>query len=207
MLIDGATAAAVLIVLAVIALRAFASPAGQRPGSAGSGAASAAQVPGSHVSPAASPGSPSASASAPASPSACLVGGTWIATSDQVINHIDTEPVQFTGVGATETFAADGRAVYNWGKGIVYKGAFHGVSWTEIIHGRITMHYEVRNSSLLYSDAVAHHGGWTLYEGGVLNNSGPLSLEPGGTRFTCTGRTLKQFDRSGSTELARVRSG
>ena len=204
-LITGTAIAAALLVLAVVALRALGSPAADQRASTGPGSATAGQQPAAHASPAASL-APSPATSPQPTPRSCLIG-TWIATSDQLVNFISTEPVQFTAAGVIQTFAADGRATENWGKGTVYKGSFQGVPWTEIIHGVITMHYEVRGGSLLLSDAVTHHGGWSLYDAGVLNNSGPLSLEPGPERFTCSGRSLKQFVRNGSSELTRRRSG
>jgi serine/threonine protein kinase len=146
-----------------------------------------------------------ASASARPSQSSTLdpcVIGTWKGTSEDLINNIDNNPVQFTGPGATEIDLPDGTQEMDYGHSTVYTANVNGNQWTDVFRGTATMHYEDLNGMVLISD-VSAHGSWELLENGSVTNSGPLSIEPTPYRYTCSGDTMREFFTNGSDELTR----
>jgi hypothetical protein len=110
--------------------------------------------------------------------------------------------VEFSGPGPTLIVRPDGSAISDWGQGKTLAATVGGVRWTDVIRGRATMHAETQNGSILVSD-VSPAGSWTLSDNGVYNNSGPLALEPGPVRYTCSGDSLREFPADGSLELTR----
>jgi serine/threonine kinase PknH len=132
----------------------------------------------------------------------CLVG-TWnmvVVDQDNTFNGVF---VQFSGAGERVTIRPDGSAVADWSPSETLRATVNGVPWTDVIEGQATMNAETQNGFLLLSDVTAT-GTWTLYDNGAYNNSGPLSLEPGPIRYTCSGNTLREYPDDGSLQATRV---
>jgi hypothetical protein len=145
---------------------------------------------------------PSASPSPTTALDSCLVGN-WKASAVDLLNTINGAPVQFTGGGTRLTVRPDGSAVSDW-PGVVLTATVNGDSWTDVLRGTATMHLETYGGSMLVSGVTpSKNAEWTLYDNGVYNNSGPLTVEPGPTRYTCAGNSLREFPDNGSLELAR----
>jgi serine/threonine protein kinase len=150
------------------------------------------------------PQSPGANPPPPNSTSAldsCLIG-TWTGVSEDITNTIDGSPVQFSGLGPNETYRADGTGVVDYGTETVFSATSKGESWTEVVHGSATVHFETRDGNLVTSD-IQPSGGWTIYENGVYNNSGRLSLNTAPAPYTCSKTALRIVPSGGSVELVR----
>jgi hypothetical protein len=133
----------------------------------------------------------------------CLIG-SWKATSDNLINKIYGESVEFTGKGATLVVRADGSSVTDW-TGMVLSANVNGNSWTDVFKGSASVHLETADGFILQSDVTPSKGAeWTLKENGAYSNSGPLSAEPGPERYTCAGNSLREFADNGSDEYVRT---
>jgi serine/threonine protein kinase len=134
----------------------------------------------------------------------CVIG-TWAPVSEDVTNTINGNPVQFSGLGPNETYRSDGTLIADYGSstGSVFTANAGGESWEEIVRGTATAQYETRNGTLLDSD-IRPVGTWTLYENGVYNNSGALTVETAPTPYTCTQNTLKIYPPNGSLVLDRT---
>jgi Protein kinase domain len=145
--------------------------------------------------------SPTPSPTASSDLDSCLFGA-WKPISEDVINHIDSQPVTFTGRGAAQTYTPGGRLIASYGQGTVYTATVSGNNWTEIVRGRETMDYQTLGGRLLVSRASIH-GSLTLLENGAYNNSQPLSLNPGTERYICSGNSLREYVNSGALELTR----
>ena len=131
----------------------------------------------------------------------CLVG-SWAGVNEDVTNTIDNNPVQFSGVGPTDTFNADGTGSTDYGSETDYNATAEGITWLEKVSGSATARYETRNGTLLTSD-INVHGTWTLLQNGAFNNSGALSIDNSPARYTCSGNTLRIYPPHGSVEFVR----
>ena len=130
--------------------------------------------------------------------------GAWKGVNEGVTNHIDNNPVEFSGRGPAMTLRANGRGRNYYGKHLVYRGGMvNGNRWTEVFHGYVTYDWQIQGRSMDLSD-IKPHGTWELLENGAYNNGGPLSLATGPGSFSCSGDTLRFYDNSGSTVLKRV---
>jgi hypothetical protein len=99
---------------------------------------------------------------------------------------------------------ADGSSVTDW-TGMVLSANVNGNIWTDVFKGSAAMHMETSGGVILSSDVTPSKGAkWTLNENGAYNNSGPLSAEPGPTRYTCAGNSLREFADNGSDEFTRA---
>jgi hypothetical protein len=151
-------------------------------------------------------GQPSARSSTPSAsstpnPADCLIG-RWIGVSEDLTSTINNNPVTYTGPGPIETYSADGTATstYNSSK---FSTTVNGVTWTEIFKGGATLHYEIQNGQMLFSD-VKNHGTWTLLENGAYNNSGPFTIVATPERFSCSANTLREYVSNGSVVSRRA---
>jgi hypothetical protein len=135
------------------------------------------------------------------SPAACLIG-QWKGTSEDLTGTINNNPVTSTGAGPTETYRTDGTSTtaYNGSK---FSTTVNGVTWTEVIKGGATFHYEIQNGQMLFSD-IKNHGTWTLLENGAYNNSGAFTIVATPERFSCSGNTLREYVSNGSVVSRRV---
>ena len=66
-----------------------------------------------------------------------------------------------------------------------------------------TIHYEIQNGLMLFSD-IRNHGTWTLLENGAYNNSGAFTIVATPERFSCSGNTLREYVSNGSVVSRRV---
>jgi hypothetical protein len=132
----------------------------------------------------------------------CLVG-TWTDVADDLDNTIDSRLVQFTGHGGYMIVRADGSGMMAFGPETM-SATDNGNKWTDVFEGSATMHVDTSGGTILYSDVVpSKNAGYTLYENGGYNNSGPTTIEPGPSRYTCSGNTLRIFDNAGSSVFVR----
>jgi hypothetical protein len=131
----------------------------------------------------------------------CLFG-TWTGVSEDVTNTINGNPVEFTGLGPTETFNSDGTGTTDYGSGTDFNATAEGHSWEEIVTGSATARWATGNGELMSSE-VQPDGTWTLLEDGNFNNSGSLSLDPEPSRYTCTSTTLTLYAQQGSETFER----
>jgi len=123
----------------------------------------------------------------------------------QQLEHIDNNPVEFTGrSGLGETVVHSGGTYHgNFGNGMVLSADVSGNQWAEILHGTFSGHIETRSGMELVSN-VSAHGTWELTENGAYNNGGPLSMDLTPTRYTCSGNTLREFGSASTIVSARV---
>jgi hypothetical protein len=132
----------------------------------------------------------------------CLVG-TWRSETEDLINIINGNSIQFTGSGAVATFRPDGTVVTDYGNGTALMATVNGGEWTDVFRGAATGHWDTQNGTLLFS-GISAHGSWTLEYNGAYNNGGPLSVEPGPVPYKCSGNTLREFFADGSSVLSRL---
>jgi serine/threonine protein kinase len=141
------------------------------------------------------------SPSASLSPAACLIG-QWIGTSEDLTGTINNNSVTYTGSGPTETYSTDGTSTTTY-NGSKFSTTVNGVTWTEILKGGATFHYEIQNGLMLFSD-IRNHGTWTLLENGAYNNSGAFTIVATPERFSCSGNTLREYVSNGSVVSRRM---
>jgi hypothetical protein len=135
---------------------------------------------------------------------ACLVG-TWTVVADDLIDTIDSNPVQFTftGRGGYLIVRADGSGFEAFNHETM-AATVNGNRWTDVLDGSVTMHIDTRGGAMLFSDVVPSKDATsTLYENGAFNVSVPTTLEPGPLRYTCSGNTLRTFATDGSSVSTR----
>jgi serine/threonine protein kinase len=136
-------------------------------------------------------------------PFTCLLG-TWRQNVEDVPSTVNGDNVLYAGgAGAKQTFRPDGINIIDYGDGTDYSVKVNGVTWTQIVKGSATMHYETQDGTLLTSN-VSAHGSETILEAGAYNSGGPLTLNTQPDRYTCTGNSLHIFaPNGGSVELTR----
>lgn len=133
----------------------------------------------------------------------CLFG-TWSGVSEDVTNTIDNNPVDFSGVGPTETFNSDGTVLTDYGTETDFNATTaDGHTWLEKVSGSATGDYQTQNGMLLSSNTQPT-GSWVLLEDGVYNNSGTLSLDSAPAAYTCSATTLRIYPAHGSLEFVRT---
>ena len=129
--------------------------------------------------------------------------GTWTGVTEDNTTTVNLAPVQFTGRGPTETFHPDGTQTVDYGTGTDLTATVNGEPWLVRFSGNATGHWETRGGMLYSSDIVAN-GTQTAYENGVYNTSGPLTMNPGPSSYTCSGNTLRIYVSQGSLVLTRA---
>lgn len=147
-----------------------------------------------------------AALSASSSPTSLLdpyLFGTWTGVTEDNTTTVNLAPVQFTGRGPTETFHPDGTQTVDYGTGTDLTATVNGEPWLVRFSGNATGHWETRGGMLYSSDIVAN-GTQTAYENGVYNTSGPLTMNPGPSSYTCSGNTLRIYVSQGSLVLTRA---
>jgi hypothetical protein len=195
-----AAAAAAVIALALGSADAAGLLGQHGPARAAGAHAGAAVTPArAHKSPPASPGPSLAPGVDP-----CVVG-TWTGTADDVQLTIDGQSVQATGTGPTEIDLPDGTQEAEYGSRTAFTAIFGGNTWTYIVTGLATAHYEDIGGVVYLSD-ISDHGTTELLENGVYNTGGPLMTAPQPYRYTCSGNEMREFfpaPSTGSQELTR----
>jgi hypothetical protein len=147
---------------------------------------------------------PRPSPSGPAPNSAACVTGTWRAVDQQIIVNINNQNVVFTGAGSVDTYRANG-TISTVFKNEVFRANINGVPWTEVITGTSTGHWAVSTSGEISYSSTNSNGTETLYDDGVLDNSGPLEETPGSNPFSCSGVAMSEsFPTGGSDQMTRV---
>ncbi|MFY1673464.1 Hsp70 family protein [Plantactinospora sp. WMMB334] len=194
----GAAVAGILGAVTVAALAASGLPqgSGDRAGGAGSGS-SASPSPSPSPTPAATPSVTAAGVDS------CLVG-VWRSVSDQSINRIDGNEVQFTGgTGVLQTYAANGRVTMDFNKSKDSTATVNGVRWRHRIRGTVSANVYHRNG-LEYVSDVRANGTMVFYRGSKRNASSELSLLLEPSEYICTGDRMRFFG-NGASEWIRVR--
>jgi len=126
----------------------------------------------------------------------CLIG-SWTGVSDDLVNHIDSNPVTFISKGPNTTFQADGTSTVDYGSGTTYAATYQGHAWKEVFKGSATMHTMTRGG-LLYISNVSANGSWALSEDGSTQNSGALSVNQTPGPYSCSATTLVEYTPDGS---------
>ena len=135
--------------------------------------------------------------SPPPNPPACLLG-TWKVTTDDLVNTINGTGVQFTGPGPILIFRRNGTGEDLFGRTTtVLSAVVNGVNWTDTIAGTMKWHWLVKNGEVLYTGGVSH-GTQTLRDDGVINDTVPLSMEPGAVPYSCSRKYMREVFPDGS---------
>jgi serine/threonine kinase PknH len=202
-----AAAAAALLLAGLVGYGAFILTSPDGPGGSRHPAADG-NSPGLGARPAngrAAPASPSPSLSSSLDP--CLFG-TWTYTGEDIVSTIDGASVIYTGgAGITQSFQPDGITTLNDGDHGVYTTTYHGTRYTAINKGIATMHYQTQDGMLLLSD-VSEHGTQEVVSNGVVQSSGPLTMNTEPERYSCSAETLRLYALNGSSVVeTRDQSG
>ncbi|HEY6493744.1 MAG TPA: hypothetical protein VIZ43_10745, partial [Trebonia sp.] len=129
----------------------------------------------------------------------CLVG-TWKDAGDTLDNTIDGQPGRFTGAGGGMEVSANGSVTEQFGPETL-TATINGNVWTEVLGGSATMHATTQGGDITFHDVAASpSAAYTLYENGVYDSSGPMSVSTTPTRYTCSASTLR-LDWSDGTSL------
>jgi hypothetical protein len=145
---------------------------------------------------------PSASPKRPYAVDSCLVGN-WKDAGDVLDNTIDGQTGQFTGTGGGMEVTADGSGTEQFGPETL-TATIAGNVWTEVLGGSATMHVTTRDGDMVFSDVAASpDASYKLYENGIYNNSGPMSVSTTPTRYTCSSSTLRLYWSDGSSTYRR----
>lgn len=135
----------------------------------------------------------------------CLVG-SWTGLSDDLVNHIDGNPVTFVSKGPNTTFLVNGTMTVDYGSGTTYSASYQGHDWKTVFKGAATTHAMTRDG-LLYVSNVSANGSWVLTEDGSTNNSGALSVNMTPGPYTCSATTLVEYTPDGSDTETFTRIG
>jgi hypothetical protein len=131
----------------------------------------------------------------------CLIG-VWKGINDTSPGYIYGQPVQYVGLGPTQTLWPNGRGKAYYGKRMVYRAKINGNVWTDVFSGYATFDWTAKND-VTRTYRVRSHGTSLLYENGVFQNSRPLRVLSGLGRYTCSGNSLQFFQRGDVTTLTR----
>jgi hypothetical protein len=161
-------------------------------------------------SPAATPTPTAATAVAPApgaktsdAVDSCLVGN-WKDAGDVLNNTIEGQPGQFTGAGGGLEVMADGDVTQQFGPETL-TGTIDGNVWTEVLAGSATMRAATSKGDLTFSDiAASPDASYKLYENGVYNSTGPMSVSTAPNRYTCSASTLRLYWSDGTSVYDRA---
>jgi len=133
----------------------------------------------------------------------CLVGN-WKDAGDVLVNTLnDGQSGQFTGTGGGMEVNAGGGVTQQLGPETL-TATIEGNVWAEVLGGSVSMHATTRNGDIIYSDVSASpDAGYKLYENGVYNSSGPMSVSTNPTRYTCSSSTLRLYWSDGTSTYDR----
>jgi len=72
--------------------------------------------------------------------------------------------------------------------------------WTEVLSGSATMHATTSHGEMVFSDiAASPDAGYKLYENGIYQNAGPMSVSTNPNRYTCSSTTLRLYWSDGTS--------
>lgn len=192
----GTLGTALLSAGAVVALVVGVVLAGRSPAATGPGLHPVAQPSIQHSATPKPSGRPTASPSPTPAIDPCLIG-SWTGVSDDLVNHIDGNPVTFVSKGPNTTFQADGTSTVDYGSGTTYAATYQGHAWKTVFKGSATMHTMTRGGTL-YTSNVSANGSWVLSEDGSTNNSGQLSINQTPGPYSCSATTLVEYTPDGT---------
>jgi hypothetical protein len=79
-----------------------------------------------------------------------------------------------------------------------------GNVWTEVLGGSVTMHAATRHGDIVFSDvATSPDASYKLYENGIFNSTGPMSVSTTPTRYTCSSSTARLYWSDGTSTYDR----
>jgi serine/threonine protein kinase len=132
----------------------------------------------------------------------CLVG-TWKDAGDFLDNTIDGQPGQFTGKGGEMVVNANGDVRQQLGPETL-TATIDGNVWTEVFGGSVSMHAVTRHGDIVFSDVAASpDASYKLYENGIFNSTGPMSVSTTPTRYTCSSSTARLYWSDGTSTYDR----
>ena len=146
----------------------------------------------------------SASAKTSYAVDSCVVGN-WKNATDELDNtQYNGNIVRFTGQSGGLQIGPDGHVKQEFGPETLTATA-DGNVWTEVVIGSATSHMTTSHGEMVKSDIVASpDASYKLYENGIFNKSGPMSISTTPTRYTCTSSTLRLKWDDGSSVYDRV---
>ena len=132
----------------------------------------------------------------------CLVG-TWKDAGDVLDNTIGGQPGQFTGKGGSMEVNADGDVTQQLGPETL-TATIDGNVWAEVLRGSVTMHAATGRGDVVFSDVAASpDASYKLYENGIFNSTGPMSVSSTPTRYTCSSSTMRLYWSDGTSTYDR----
>ena len=147
---------------------------------------------------------PSASVKTSYAVDSCVVGN-WKDAGDVLDNtQNDGQTAQFTGQGGGMQIGADGHVKQEFGPETL-TATINGNVWTEVLTGSATMHATTSHGEMVFSDiAASPDAGYKLYENGIYQNAGPMSVSTSPTRYTCSSSTFRLYWSDGTSVYDRV---
>ena len=134
----------------------------------------------------------------------CIVG-SWKDAGDVLVNtENDGEKVSFTGTGGSMVVHADGSATQQLGPETLTGTDSAGNVWSEVITGSATMRLTTSGGEIQYSDISASSDAmYKLYENGIFNASGPITISTVPEPYTCSSSTWRQTGSNSSSVYDR----
>jgi type II secretory pathway pseudopilin PulG len=134
----------------------------------------------------------------------CIVG-SWKDAGDVLVNtENDGEKVSFTGTGGSMVVHADGSATQQLGPETLTGTDSAGNVWSEVITGSATMRLTTSGGEIQYSDiSVSSDAMYKLYENGIFNASGPMTISTVPEPYTCSSSTWRQTGSNSSSVYDR----
>jgi serine/threonine protein kinase len=134
----------------------------------------------------------------------CIVG-SWKDAGDVLVNtENDGEKVTFTGTGGSMVVHADGSATQQLGPETLTGTDSAGNVWSEVITGSATFRLTTSGGKIQFShislmpDAV-----YKLYENGVFNATGPLTISTVRQPYTCSSSTWRMTEPNSTSVYDR----
>jgi hypothetical protein len=147
--------------------------------------------------------SPSPAAKTSYAVDSCLVGN-WKDAGDVLHNKIQGQQALFTGNGGGIEVSADGGVTQQFGPETL-TATIDGNVWTEVLGGSAAMHATTSNGEMVFSDvADSPDAAYKLYENGVFDSTGPMSVSTAPTRYTCSPSTLRLYWSDGTSVYDRA---
>jgi hypothetical protein len=130
--------------------------------------------------------------------------GSWKDAGDVLHNKIDGQQALFTGKGGGIEVSADGGVTQQFGPETL-TATIDGNVWTEVLGGSAAMHATTGNGEMVFSDvADSPDATYKLYENGVFDSTGPMSVSTTPTRYACSPSTLRMYWSDGTSVYDRA---
>jgi protein kinase-like protein len=197
LVLGGVFGGIVVAALAVVGALALGGHGGNSPGSPTAGSRSLAATR------QATAAAPSPTAKTSYAVDSCLVGN-WKDAGDVLHNKIQGQQALFTGKGGGIEVSADGGVTQQFGPETL-TATIDGNVWTEVLGGSAAMHATTSNGEMVFSDvADSPDAAYKLYENGVFDSTGPMSVSTTPTRYTCSPSTLRLYWSDGTSVYDRA---